>query len=150
MPAQRMALMTVFFVCLTVLVLPTGAWAVTQGDFALLLAQKLGFEVDSIESALKALDDLDVSPERGWKAVEEMTPREVKEVEVAVAVAMAAGLLKPVLVEGAVADVAAALGIDYQTPVVSTQHDISIPWYAPIGGPLNDPVFLEGSPFRPR
>jgi hypothetical protein len=124
--------------------------AVTQGDFALLLAQKLGFEVDSIEGAVTALEDLDISPEKGWKVVEEMTPGEVKEVEVAVAVAMAAGLLKPVLVEGVVAEAAGELGIDYQTPVVSTQHDITIPWYAPIGGPLNDPVFLEGSPFRPR
>lgn len=139
--------------CLALITLDTaGASAVTEGEFALSLAKVLCFECNTIEEAIETLAEIEIMPEGGWRAREEMTVVKIKEVELAIRIAMAAGLIKKVFVEGALEEVSSDLEFDYSTPAGGTKRVMLIPWYAPIAGPPADPVIIEeneSSHFRP-
>ena len=136
---------TVLLTILLTAVLVTGAAAaVSQGEFAFALARRLGLRVDTIDEAVKALNALEIKPRDDWNVSAEMTDEVARDLEIALAVAMAELLIDPVYVEGAMGLAAADTGFVYNAPLLSTRHEMTIPWYAPIGGPLNDPVFIEG------
>jgi hypothetical protein len=140
--------------CLVVLLpaMNAAARTVTQGQFALALAQVLGIEVTGIEQAVTALNGMKIAPVQGWVPESVITTQVAWELEAAVKRAVAAGLLKPIVADGAVQTAAASLDMDISPESQEGERVIGVP-PAPIAGQPNDPVFLEGpgeaSPFRP-
>ncbi len=145
---KKMKTCLVLVALVILLGVPIHARAVTQGDFALALAQIAGFEANTIEEAMAVLSDFKISPLQGWKPQETMTPGIAREVEEALNLALAAGLLKPVQVEGSIEGAMAYIGLEYAHPP-SADKAASIPWLAPLAGPPAEGVIIEASPYRP-
>ncbi len=144
-------IMVLGIVCLMLAVLATSSFAkkITQGDFALALAQVLGIEVTTVDQAVASLTAMQIMPGNGWIINQVMTPQMAWDVDAAVQRAVAAGFLKPAQADGAVQTVAAALGLEISPRLLPTERaNEGIP-PAPIAGQPNDPTFQEASPFTP-
>ncbi len=128
-----------------------------QADFALVLAQIIGFDVKTGTDAIDALKNVGVAPKDGWKPAEQMSSKIARELEYSLDQAVLAGKLKDVLAANAVLATCDNLGVDCPTFEGLTQRATIIPWYAPVAGPPADPIYIEpggggdieASPFLP-
>ncbi len=114
-----------------------------QGDFALVLAQVIGFDVKTVADAVEALKDIGVAPKDGWKINEQMSSKISRELEYSLDQAVVNGKLKEVLAANAVLATCDTLGVDCATFEVLTQRATIIPWYTPVAGPPADPIYIE-------
>lgn len=144
---KKIAFFAIVCFTLSFLIIPAEANAVTQGDFALALAQVLGMEVTTIDLAVSSLEDVKIQPDDGWIKPDPMTDEIIAQLEQAIEKAVRAGLIKRRIAEGAIA--AAASATDMRIAVAEPAgREVVVPWYAPIAGPPADGP-TERSPFLP-
>lgn len=111
---KNIALLVVLAFCLCALPIPSGAADVSQGEFALVLAQLLGLEAVTQEEAVDSLSALEIKPLKGWEPNELMTGAVTKEIEEAVKKAVRSGLLDPEIAEGAVEAAAVSTKVEIE------------------------------------
>ncbi len=137
---ERRLITLALFCILTLLTAQTAAAAVTQGQFAVALAQVLGFDVSTVSEALAAMATIQVQPDAGWAIEKPVTRDTYREIENAIKRAVAAGLLTPDRAEGAMAAASAALKITFEPTGPGEKG-------SPIGGTPTGAT--EGSKYNP-
>jgi hypothetical protein len=101
--------------CIFGAALPAGAATATQGDFALALAQILGFDATTVDAATGMLQQRSVSPQAGWVAGEPLSLKTIADLRSSLKKAAKSGSLKPAQIDGAIDAAMAAVGMTMPT-----------------------------------
>ncbi len=92
-----------------------GAATATQGDFALALAQILGFDATTVDAATSMLQQKNVFPQAGWVPGAPLSLRTITELRSSLKQAVKSGNLKPDQIRGAIDGAMAAVGMTMPT-----------------------------------
>ncbi len=114
-----------------------GAATATQGDFALALAQILGFDATTIDAATSMLQQKNVFPQAGWVPGAPLSLKTITELRSSLKKAVKSGNLKPDQITGAIDAAMAAVGMTMPTIY---QGDFALVLAGIIGLEVNTPA----------